>query len=908
MPSAEGRANDEFVFVVNKAAASISHSSSATTFTTVPGRPKAPRLPHLRPIPTDFAHEESKTSNLNRYCPPHSAPPVITNSRATATPLPPELLELLPQHLRENSSHDVKCTSFKNSREQILKKRLQDSYQENATNFPNLNRLDVGAPSRNNDEDEVPPERPPLPISYCPGDYCNLNDDPTVSCRTSSSTNHSYDYLSDLVTSNAVAVLASGSSPINTLARCTAQSRNNPQASGSSSNSSSRSSTTSSKSSNGSTLRYNSMNSSSTIKAQPPPSPKFNRSPVTSTAPSSTTNVKQDVSYTAVMASDGEKAQMLKTTDQSPALPFLSSFRSAKSGSPVTSRKFPVSVPSTTPNNIHPAILQKTNNSNTHNSNSLYKNESNLNEKSKGHIQKSSANQTRSQVTCHDVHNISSNSPLGNSHKSNCNNIIYNEELSLVSPTNYQQPEKRCFENKFIDHLNLQNNSNKCGVLYKNNIRENEVSVNKIIPNQEQNNLNNLSKSNNNYKPKLVNSVSSPSSSTVFTSSIQPQFCNINNGGSLSTPTSPLVNRRLDLERSRKNHSPTRHLTKPIPPTSPLAVRALKSTPHSSFLLSEANHVKSTDFPDSKNTKKAWNVIGVPLESQKMNFNSCNKSLVMEEDSIYDNICSPQEPVSSHQMKIANSSSQIHVSPPPPNRCSRSPTPTFSGQLRANPFPRSQTPPAQFTAPQHQCSPPCCSSNHVTPIQWPPSIYGSAPQLYDGTNGPCFPAIVYGSPPYSVVVYDGRSHSCERLVPSPQNSPIMGRRSVDPYYRGGSASPSPGARHSPSPDPGGTLGRPPRPRRPNFRKAKTVEVGYLPQNFHPSHGNQQSQFILAPQQFHQYKPVIISSPTVPTPATAPLSPQLPTKIEVAEEAQEIKPKVTYKTSFYKCMRNLLMKQ
>ncbi|KAK4320265.1 hypothetical protein Pmani_008874 [Petrolisthes manimaculis] len=161
MWASEDSADDEFVFVANKTVRVIDREGNGWTHTPQPRRPHAPRL--NQPIPT--------TLELGPAPGPRTWPASVTTTtaRSRATPLPPELIELLPEHLRENTVPDYTANTI----------------------------TTTTARTR--------PHRPPLPTGYSSGDYCNLEDLITSSTHTTSNTTTpkhppttNYDFLSEL--------------------------------------------------------------------------------------------------------------------------------------------------------------------------------------------------------------------------------------------------------------------------------------------------------------------------------------------------------------------------------------------------------------------------------------------------------------------------------------------------------------------------------------------------------------------------------------------------------------------------------------------------------------------------------------------------------------------------------------
>lgn len=310
MRASEDNADDEFVFVANKVVTGPECPSGDAPAAGARGPRTLPRLNHLQPIPT--------TLDLQPTPKPWRAvhPPTTTTARAKATPLPPELIELLPPHLRENTVPDFGGSS--------------------------------PPPA-----DEAAPQRPPLPAKYCSGDYYNLDDAPAPPASQLAN----YGQLSGLIPSSAL----NGVAATHTHAhggRAASFTSTRPQAhaggaqtashtapaalaltdsgisSGGSSNSSSCSSVSSRSSSSKSLPREGSRTS---LSGRPlhPPSPKFARAapspapPAPAAAPAEPLLTR--VSYTAVLTSDGERASMVRRLEAltpSPS-PLLNTFRAA---------------------------------------------------------------------------------------------------------------------------------------------------------------------------------------------------------------------------------------------------------------------------------------------------------------------------------------------------------------------------------------------------------------------------------------------------------------------------------------------------------------------------------------------------------------------------------------------------
>lgn len=365
--------------------------------------------------------------------------------------------------------------------------------------------------------------------------------------------------------------------------------------------------------------------------------------------------------------------------------------------------------------------------------------------------------------------------------------------------------------------------------------------------------------------------------------------------------------------------------------------------------------------PPSPEMRRAWNVIGVPVSSgHHSGRNSPARSMSptssgrltnhglgvsrSDPNAIYDNIRVFQPSPSLTQ----------HPHAPAPCRATHSPAmgkpPSPPQQRRASRSPS----PVQGWVVSRPGSPHCAPCHHAPHGQhggcWIP-VWGSSPQLYPDAGSHYCPSYVYSTPPCAGMC-GARSHSCDRIPsqPSPPPSPVCGRRSPSPW-RGGSAPPV-NHRHSPSPD--RTSGRPPRPRRPAHRKAKTVEVGQIgsaspipaptcraPSPLGPTPLYMPASAILSASQSHlgstqaagghvdrrhhgscsreasplyqnlrgDYEDVTQAGhggvwPAAPT-AAAPPHPRSPSGADRPELKNDSKPKVTYKTTFYKCMKNLL---
>lgn len=310
MRASEDNADDEFVFVANKVVTGPECPSGDAPAAGARGPRTLPRLNHLQPIPT--------TLDLQPTPKPWRAvhPPTTTTARAKATPLPPELIELLPPHLRENTVPDFGGSS--------------------------------PPPA-----DEAAPQRPPLPAKYCSGDYYNLDDAPAPPASQLAN----YGQLSGLIPSSALNGVAAPHTHAHG-GRAASLTSTRPQAhaggaqtashtapaalaltdsgisSGGSSNSSSCSSVSSRSSSSKSLPREGSRTS---LSGRPlhPPSPKFARAapspapPAPAAAPAEPLLTR--VSYTAVLTSDGERASMVRRLEAltpSPS-PLLNTFRAA---------------------------------------------------------------------------------------------------------------------------------------------------------------------------------------------------------------------------------------------------------------------------------------------------------------------------------------------------------------------------------------------------------------------------------------------------------------------------------------------------------------------------------------------------------------------------------------------------
>lgn len=319
MRSSEDNADDEFVFVANKV---VTGSECRPADTLPPGArgPRTlPRLNHLQPIPTTLDLQPSPGPKPWRAV----FPPTTSTARSKVTPLPPELIELLPPHLRENTVPDF----------------------SSSTPPP---------------ADEAP-ERPPLPAKYCSGDYYNLDDAPLP---TPASQDNNYGQLSDLITSSALNAITATQTHAHG-GRAASLTNTRPQAHASSTqttshtapaalaltdsgissggSSSSSCSSVSSRSSSSKSLPREGSRTSLSGRPLHPPSPKFARAtPVSATpapAPPSTTGAAEPlltrVSYTAVLTSDGERASMVRRLEAltpTPS-PLLNTFRAANTQS-----------------------------------------------------------------------------------------------------------------------------------------------------------------------------------------------------------------------------------------------------------------------------------------------------------------------------------------------------------------------------------------------------------------------------------------------------------------------------------------------------------------------------------------------------------------------------------------------
>ncbi|XP_042206536.1 uncharacterized protein LOC121855582 isoform X4 [Homarus americanus] len=273
MRSSEDSANHEFVFMGNKEPAAQSYNEGPAPVFVTPRRRSHPRL--NQPIPTSLDQMYTSTTSVPRTWPTFSS---ATTTRAKATPLPPELIELLPPHLRENTVPDFTTSATPPVEEHL-------------------------------------PERPPLPTAYCFGDYSNLDDPSTPT------TPHNYDYLSDLVTSNALDVLTSSHSHTQgtraPLVRTSTNSSNTAPAAllitGCDLNSGGRSISVRSNSSR--SLPQEGSKICHSQRPFQPPSPKFARTPCSSNSGITTTVSTARVSNSAVLVDDGEWATMVRSLD-----------------------------------------------------------------------------------------------------------------------------------------------------------------------------------------------------------------------------------------------------------------------------------------------------------------------------------------------------------------------------------------------------------------------------------------------------------------------------------------------------------------------------------------------------------------------------------------------------------------
>ncbi|MPC34637.1 hypothetical protein E2C01_028033 [Portunus trituberculatus] len=161
MRSSEDSADDEFVFVTNKEVkvqTCVAGPASRAT-----GRLHRHGRHHHRlnqPIPTNLDLDPPSGSQSACAGLPHSITTTTTSVRAKVTPLPPELIELLPPHLRENTIPDFSAASHP-----VYGQRL--------------------------------PGRPGGPLSTNHHDYCDPDD-----ARGTATSPHSFEHLSELVSSS----------------------------------------------------------------------------------------------------------------------------------------------------------------------------------------------------------------------------------------------------------------------------------------------------------------------------------------------------------------------------------------------------------------------------------------------------------------------------------------------------------------------------------------------------------------------------------------------------------------------------------------------------------------------------------------------------------------------------------
>ncbi|KAK8402544.1 hypothetical protein O3P69_000746 [Scylla paramamosain] len=158
MRSSEDSADDEFVFVTNKEVKVQTCAAGPAPRAT--GRLHRHHHRLNQPIPTTLDLDPPSGSHSACAALPHSTTTTTTSARAKVTPLPPELIELLPPHLRENTIPDFSAASHA-------------AYGQ---------RL---------------PGRPGLPLSTDHHDYCDPDD-----ARGIATSPHSFEHLSELVSSS----------------------------------------------------------------------------------------------------------------------------------------------------------------------------------------------------------------------------------------------------------------------------------------------------------------------------------------------------------------------------------------------------------------------------------------------------------------------------------------------------------------------------------------------------------------------------------------------------------------------------------------------------------------------------------------------------------------------------------
>ncbi|XP_071546110.1 uncharacterized protein [Panulirus ornatus] len=358
-------------------------------------------------------------------------------------------------------------------------------------------------------------------------------------------------------------------------------------------------------------------------------------------------------------------------------------------------------------------------------------------------------------------------------------------------------------------------------------------------------------------------------------------------------PTVPQASLHLTMARS--------------PPPASSTVHGRHQAIHSAS--SESRVGWATPPPHTPETRQAWNVVvgGVPssMAGGRSSPHGIYDNLVMPAPTprtttvttkppsppTYRRTSYSPSPPPTHRL-ASRSPSPVTTKPPSPpthRRASHSPSPPTYWLASRSPSPVNTKPPSPPTYRRASRSP--------SPITGKPPSSATYRAVCRSPSGRCcVPA--WGSTPQLVEACGGaggravRSHSCDRL-PS-----LAGH----------------GGRLAASSEPG----RPPRPRRPPFRKAKTVEVGcgvmsqappppvyvvtpsttdkYLVQSvnlptYHTHCGHHQHNIDTIPEQCRNVE-------CVPRTSSPP-------GLIKQDQAHGSKHKVTYKSSFYKCMKNLL---
>lgn len=431
-----------------------------------------------------------------------------------------------------------------------------------------------------------------------------------------------------------------------------------------------------------------------------------------------------------------------------------------------------------------------------------------------------------------------------------------------------------------------------------------------------------------------------PTPSHVFTNLRATMGGNV--GGSANTEAGPYIaTGHTTMGQSRSSPPPRLMSTvSPTPRRTPTSHTNYR--PAHGGSLEREQSVAATP-PSSPEMRRAWNVVGVPVRRSPARGSPSPARPASHDDNIYDNLVVGPGPLAAPRTSItppAAAAVARRVTRDPRPLTGKPPSPPTLRRASRSPSPGAA---AGWT-------PPYCPAQGGT---WVP-VWGSSPHLLQAGGSAVY---VYSGGPRPVVC-EGRSLSCDRLPtgrPSPPPSPRSGRRSASPC-------PLPAHRHSPSPD----RGRPPRPRRPPLRKAKTVEVGclglvipqpqpvlapqatarlaYLPRASSPLAPATDAYFI-QPADHHsvptyhkhcysrqQHRLPNIetipeqcgkpgedyveggrswpcagppATPSLPVACTSSPSPQPSPACVKQEQADGTKQKVTYKSSFYKCMKNLL---